>query len=343
MEELAACSGYSLSTVSRALDPVKCKLLKPETTERIRKLAHKYNYVSNPAARRLSRRKTETLTLIMNPRILQVTPTSAPDFDAHFGCTIWEIIRGIISEAKQNRYDLKIEPMLDANSIESIKPYLDQSHTDGIIFIPTLATEFIIKYVLEEKLPAVILNKQNTELQRQCSGITLDIKPGIADGLDYLIGRGHRKIGCLFFKGVTASEDKLVAFQEHLASKGLFDKDLIFQVQNDFELRKMVEDFNGKPPFSAIFCANDSGADRMVRELRYNGIKVPEDIAVFGYDNNLIYTGETGINISTVDWGRKDIGQKAVKMLISLIEKGNSCNQPVNTIIKSEFISKQTT
>lgn len=343
MEKLAAESGYSLATVSRALDPSKCKLLKPETTEKIRKIAEKYHYLSNPAARRLSRRKLETITLVLNPGLLRPTPLATPDFDAHYGITYWEIINGIIDEAKKLRYDIKLEPLISQDSEENIKQYVNSAHTDGVIMLYDNYMERLATYIDSHGVPLVILERSMSSRGRTMfRSVSVNPETGIDEGLDHLIAKGHKKIACVFFTGVSASREKLDFFKSHLEKINMFDPALTYEVQNDFELRALLNSFKGKFPFTAMFCANDSGADRAVRELRFSGYKVPEDVAVFGYDNNRVYTGKQGTNPSTVDWQRARAGAEAVKMLIKIIE--NKSFKPAKEVmINSKFIAGKTT
>jgi DNA-binding LacI/PurR family transcriptional regulator len=110
-------------------------------------------------------------------------------------------------------------------------------------------------------------------------------------------------------------------FKSYFSDKKAFDDNLIFNVDNIYDLRDLLKSFNGNFPFTALQCLNDTMADFTVRELRYMGIEVPEDIAVIGMDGNPTYQAKNGSHISTVKLPWQELAAVGARTLIGMIEQ----------------------
>lgn len=334
LKTVAEKCGVSGMSVSMALDPRKQNRLRPETRERILKTVKECGYVSNPAARRLKRQKTDAITVVMSPRVMK-GPNVAPDFDAHHESISWGIIRGLITEARKQHYDIKIESLLDSGLTEDVISHIKPHLTDGVIFNGYSELEPIIEYVKNTGMPYVIIDAKK-RIDCVDNSVTADRDTGVYQAFDYLINSGHSSIGFIKCQSNT-SQNLLAMFRHHFFDKGIFNEELIYTVNDFFDLRNLLEGFNGTFPFTALFCFNDTAANMTVRELRYRGIKVPEDIVVIGMDGNSIYSGKGRMNLSTIKMPWEELAKEGIRTLIDLIEN-NQNEMSYSKIIAAEFI-----
>lgn len=338
LKTIAEKCGVSVMTVSLALDPRKQNRLRPETCKRIWEVVKECGYVSNPAARRLKRQKTDAITVVMGPRVMK-GPACAPDFDAHHESSSWGMIRGLITEARKYHYDIKIESLLDYGLTEDVIHHIKPHLTDGIIFYGYSELEPIIEYVKKTGIPYLIISGEKN-VDDTSNFVTIDREAAVYQAFKHLLEAGHNSIGFIKCNSLS-SQNLLSMFCNYFSNKGILNEKLIYTVKDFFGLRNLLEGFNGEFPFSALFCFNDVAADMTVRELRHMGIKVPGDIAVIGMNGNPVYSGEGKVNLSTIKMPWEELAKEGIRTLIDLIEN-NQKEMSYSKVITAEFVPGMT-
>lgn len=338
MQEIADQCGVSKMTVSRALNSKESGKLNEKTLEKINKLAKKYGYVKNLAAKRLTSQKTDTIMLMMGVRPM-LGPETTPYLDTHHEVLIWDTVRGVVSTTRKYGYDVKLDVIFERGKGGELLKNLKPQFIDGIIFNSAWEYEKIISHVQSEGIPYVIMSEQwGTLLQNR---LCINDSPAFKSAVECLYGKGHRQIA---FAGSLNKQlhCKFITneLKKHFKDKCILNNDLFFNVEDDYEVRRLMNSLGKEPPFTALFCMNDSTADIAVRELRYMGLKVPEDIAVVGYDGNRTYR-MSGTDPATIDRPRTKLAEMATEILIEMIEN-KDCKVDFPVSINSTFYKGKT-
>lgn len=319
LKEIADECGVSTMTVSRALDARRNAAMRTETRERVLEAVKQHGYKSNLTARRLKRQKTETITLIMEPRTM-TGPKGAPDFDAHYESISWGIVKGVITEARRYNYDVKLEAMLgyDKDEEEEVIAHIKPQLTDGVY---TFYSRRIIDYLKEQGMP--FLAVCNSYASNERCALSIDRNPGYFEAVEQVFNKGHRRVAFIGCDRIVSSNYNQDLLRNLLSIKRIFDEKLVFPVNNVFDVRKLLEEFSVNLPFSALFCHNDTLADLVIRELRFLKIKVPEQVAVIGFDGNPAYRGEGRSNPASIIVPWQELATAGTRRLIEAIEKGD--------------------
>lgn len=316
MVELAKQSGFSLATVSRALDHSKSHLLAPATREKILQCADALGFQVNQAARNLRTNRTGSIALLI-PDHMIYGGNSGSDFSIHpvFANDINEAFR-VSGEAG---YDLKlylIPRHFQAADEESLLNKLTTRYCDGVLVIGYSGSHFLPE-LTASGIPLVVINRE-TPLQISSHQVILDRTPGIVQAVDYLISQGRRSFGWISTKLNFGTLEKFKIYRDALKSNNLFRQDAVFEITDYYELRRLVDD-GRLNSLDAVMCSNDTMANWLVRELRFLGRDVPENIAVVGYDGNPAYHGSAAPDLGTVMVPRAEMVRQGIKRLTEVM------------------------
>jgi len=289
IKDVAKLAGVSISTASYALNNLPN--VHPETRKRILEAAKTLNYYPNGIARNLKTRRTRTIGVF-------IYGFAGPIFS--------DVLEGIRQKLQENNFNIVV------SSGKSSANLLKERQIDGaIIFDNELSDEVLINYsnyghpiyVLDRKLDGKNIYSSVIDNEGLVYNFIRDmIKKGYQD-FGYLSGpkvafnNNHRYEGFL-----AALKDENIIHHEH------YDSD--FTIQGGYKVGETLAKAEKRPRF--IYCANDESAIGLMQALRQNNIKVPEDVAVAGFDN--IYLGDyvtprlTTIGIDHVLWGKEVAG-----------------------------------
>lgn len=270
IRDVAREAGVSVATVSRVLNasgPVR-----EETRRVILAVAERLRYMPNTAARSLSTRRTGMVGVLL------------PDLYGEF---FSEVIRGIDQTVQSNGYHVLISS--SHNAREEIEAALRamRGRVDGLILMaPDLDAESLVTN-LPERLPLVLLN---THLKDSTfDSINIDNFDGARRMTWHLLDAGHRRIA-LITGGARNydAQERLRGYRAALQSRGLaVDERLVlpgdFTESSGYATTKRLLAESSRP--DAVFAANDSMAVGALSALRDAGLRVPDDIAVVGFDD----------------------------------------------------------
>jgi len=246
-----------------------------------------------------------------------------------------EILKGIIEESIKENLEVKFisERYLERNFNKNI--FLILYHT----LIPTIE-----KKLISVKNPNILFLHTSSKFDNVHT-IRHDLYKGSYIVIEYLINKGYKKIG--FISGFLNNEWFLPRFEGYISAirgnKIKFDMKYIKETNGEKEVEdiKAFEELMDLPePPDAIFCANDRRAIHILEYCNKNNIKVPEEIAICGFDN--IPEAELTIPpLTTVNTKFKEIGEEGVKLAIRLYEERIEEIQDI--VIEPELIERQTT
>lgn len=140
---------------------------------------------------------------------------------------------------------------------------------------------------------------------------------------------GHKKIcfcGSLFF--LSSEQERYAGLAAAMRHAELPCDDRNLMVTPDYdELARRTR----AGELTALFCCSDRQAEKMVGEMMKRGIRIPEDLSIHGFDDN-VCSPDNPVPLSTIHQSFEQIGQRAAKLLLSTLEHGQQELQPVSVL-----------
>jgi len=314
IKDISRIAGFSTATVSNALNGTR--YVKKETKELIKKIANELNYYPNVSARGLKAKTTNTIGII-------IPDISNPFYsDVIKYCEVIAKENGYIIILACTYYDIKEE----ITTIEKFRKQL----VDGIIsFSGYDEANFYIKKVYEESKIPVVIASDNEEIYSKVPSIIADDKAAIEKGFSYLYDIGHRKIGFIsygskIFKHVKNRYKGYVESLRHYKLEYipefviLSDDLFLNEIEVSYNLiRKNFKDKSSLP--TAFLSGSDLIAIGIINALKDLKIKIPEEIAVIGFDDISI-SKYFNPRLTTLKQSTKTLGFKAMEILLDLIK-----------------------
>ncbi len=273
--DIARLAGVSKSTVSRALND--SPLIGAETKERIRAIAHEHRFQLNFPARRLSLKQSKTIAFVTYPYTADL---AVPDV------FMLEIMSGISSALHANDYDLLVV-QVDPSDTAWARRYLDTGRADGFILLSATCTRVHVETLVEEGAPFVIWGVSGAG--RGHSSVTGDGLAGGRVATEHLLRSGRCRIAFL------GGPPKEVEVQERYAGYEAALRDAGTAVDPALVAHGDYTDFSGEavmralleraPDLDGVFVNSDLMAIAAMDAIRDCGRRVPEDVAVVGYDD----------------------------------------------------------
>jgi LacI family transcriptional regulator, galactose operon repressor len=269
LDAVAQRAGVSTSTVSRVLNNLE--IVKTSTRSRVLKAAEELNYHPNLHARSLARGKSRILGIIVsnmeNPFFLDIYRTL--ESDAH--------ARGL--EVVVANTDYRSEQL-----VASVQLMIGL-RAAGLAVIVSEMDEHLIQTVANSRIPAAFYDVGTPE--KNITNIRVDYRKGIKKTVSYLNSLGHRRmafVGHHSTLGPISERRKTFLESVHRYSNA---EAKIFVGPDSLEggrqaARELLE--SGFRP-TAILCVNDFMAVGVMRELREEGLQIPRDVSVTGFDN----------------------------------------------------------
>jgi len=337
LKSIALESGYSLSTVSRALDPSRCHLVRLPTREKIQACAARHRFSINSSARRLKLNCTETITAVAFRHDLR-----RQLFSHEFvSLTVsQDDLEGVVSAARERHYDTKVEyisPDQDLSVLAS--ELLDKNRTDGVIFISYYGLAFQPR--LEElRLPHMYMSRYMDLARQDVPYVGLERRTGYEEALERMLAEGRERIGWLGIPVARGTPRNRKILAELLQERGLYREELFHDISDYYMLRQVLSMYSpGR--YDAIFCSNDVMADWVVRELRHLGVTVPDALRVIGYDNDPGFHTDDQRGISSIGLPRQAMCWCAVDLVIDMIEDYDAI-RPSREVFYSQFFLRET-
>lgn len=303
IHDVARESGVSISTVSRVIQGASNVL--PETRERVEEAIRKLDYHPNRLAQQFRTQQTKN--------ILVIVPSIGNTFYS-------EILAGIESVANKHDYALLLVDSHGKGDIEMrCCDMLAQKLVDGIITFSTGIQKDKLKQ-LARQYPIVIACRYFADTT--IPNVTIDNIKAIKDITGYLLNLGHKRVCYLAGPSdILLYQDRLGGFQEALRERGLkVDPDLILHchasIRGGYDAVSAL--LNARRDFTALVASGDTMAIGAIRALNDAGLKVPEDVAVAGFDDISMSTLFTP-TLTTVRQPKYQIGARAMEKLLDLI------------------------
>lgn len=323
IKDVAELAGVSYGTVSRVIN--NRPGVNPKTRAHVLKIIDEVGYQPNAIARSLVTKQSKTIALI-------VPDISQPFFGSIALSVDQETFkRGYNTVLCNTNYDLEME--------KRKLQFVQEKRVDGIIIKP--AQEDSTQYN-NFKIPTVLISHIDEEHSNY-----IDIE-NIQGG--YIAGKhiaecGYENIAFIGgYENATSTKLRLKGFQKGLKEQGVeLDSSFIrfgnYSIKNGYNsLQKMIDE---KKVPGAVFCGNDLIAFGVLQKAEEEGIKVPEELGVVGFDDGVM-AALPQIKLTTVAQPAEKMGRLATEMLISMIDKSKN-HQPQNITLEPELKIRATT
>lgn len=328
LNEIAERAGVSLATASRALNGKDG--VKPETRERVLAVAKEMEYSANMAARVLATSRTETICYAVHQR-------RAPlDVDPFYP----NIMHGVEAELSRHGYHLLLSTIGDEHkSIATFKP-IAENRVDGVILAgPDIPPRFILE-LKQQGIPLVLVDNMlsNTSFDT----INSDDIQGAYKATTHLIEHGHRDIVALLGpENWASSAHRGQGYTNALVAAGLtphlFHAEDTTSETGHVLLKKAL---NTIPNLTAIFAVNDAVALGALHALQQLQHRVPEDVALIGFDDTYFSALSTP-PLTTVKVYTHEMGKLAARRLLTILEEEEETYPTVQTQLATELVLRR--
>jgi LacI family transcriptional regulator len=315
--DIASRAGVSYQTVSRVIND------RPDvadtTRQRVLDIIKEMDYHPSRVARSLVSRETQTFGLLTNDfnDFFRTQVMTGADEEARkegYAYILWSVNNGLKDEMQQFRtlFERQIDGVFVASS--------NAEHADHIQFF------------LDNNIPVVALGYPSPE---SFANIQVDNTSGAYRATEYLIQRGHRVIGAIAEPYGDMRRD---GYRMALVDAGIaFDEALMepgdWSFDSGYAAMKPLLERN--PHMTAVFAQNDRMAIGAMHALHEAGLRIPDDIAVIGFDD-IPAAAHTWPPLTTMRQPMRETGRIATQLLLEMVRNPRSV--PKEVVLKTELV-----
>lgn len=324
--DVAKRANVAISTVSRVLN--ESPYVSQETKTKVKNAIAELDFRPQVNARKLARRE---------PQMIAV---AVPTFTTPF---FNEVLKGVKDEIKDLDLDFIIYNTGSENPEENFKSFLDRGIPDAILAFSIEIDDEIHRILKSFTSPVILVGSNHPHYNY----FYWDNYQGGYMAAEHFVKKGHKKIGMIRSHSKSQISDEReqgfrdalkkhnLTLDENYFVSGITTKHAGYSEEAGYEAVKILKDRESIP--DAIFCSNDAQAIGAIHALREIGKRVPEDVAVMGYDNIKI---SRFLGLTTIDQKMYDIGIRAIKRLAELIKEPEQ--PPKQVVIKPTLIERTT-
>lgn len=273
IRDIAREAGVSVATVSRYINHTG--IVSVETGKRLEKVMMEFQFVPHSGARQLATHKTRLIGLLLT--------NMHNDF-------FMPLLNGVETAVRENGYNLIVATHQSDPASDDDRPPIGPHNTDGMIVFANSLLDQQLKQLYKKNFPMVLVHRTPPD-GLPISYVTVENKASTIRLIDHLI-EVHGKRRILFLRGPAYQEDSYCRELGYKASLEIhnlgFDKQLILDggFEHDIAYQSMKQFLAyAHPEFDAVFAGNDAAAYGSIAALKEAGFRVPDDIAVVGFDD----------------------------------------------------------
>jgi len=320
LEKVGQLAGVSRSTVSRVINGHPS--VSGEVRERVWNVIRETGYQPHAAARSLVTRRTQIIGVIIPESVARLFVD--PFFPLLLG--------GITATCNTRGYHLMLSLFNGpANPEELYRRLVHSGHLDGVVVASARLDDPLVCRLLQDEVPFILVGRHVDDRVRY---VDADNVGGARMAVEHLIRLGHRCIGAITGPlGTPAGADRLIGYRRALeASRIAVQEDLV--VEGDYSKGSGATGMQQLLPAqpSAVFCASDSMAIGALETIREAGLRVPDDIALVGFDDVPVATAVEPA-LTTVRQPIEGLGTMAAELLLNLLENPPDGQAPGQRII----------
>jgi DNA-binding LacI/PurR family transcriptional regulator len=305
LEKVALRAGVSRATASRVING--SPKVAPEIREAVHRAVAELGYVPNPAARSLVTQRTDLFALIVPE------PASRVFSDDLF---FPGLIKGVSQELEAAEKQLVLILATSPTSHARIERYVLGRHVDGVMMASMHGIDPLPATLHRTGIPTVSSGRPLR--QAQLPFVDIDHTGGVEAAVRYLLHKGRTRIATIAGpQDMVAGVERLASYRSTLEGSGrrsLVAVGDFTRASGAEAMRLLLAD---DPDLDAVFVASDLMADGALRTLRQTGRRVPDDVAVIGFDDVEI-ARYTEPPLTTVRQPIGEIGRQLARQLLRL-------------------------
>lgn len=331
MHDVSRLAGVSIKTVSNVINDYP--YVREETRRRVLEAIATLGYTPNLSARSLRSGRTNVISLMI------------PDLrNAYFA----ELADSVMRAAAEKGLSVLIEQFGDQRERElDVLRHPRAQMVDGVLYSVLALDEGDVGLIEEIATPLVLLGERIFNGPKD--HVTMQNVEGSRAATAHVIAQGRRRIVALGAhpgEVVGSAALRLAGYREALGEGGLpYDDGLIVPV-GSWHRRNgadaMREFLDRQVPFDAIVAFNDAIALGALRVLQEVGLRVPDDVAVIGFDD-IDETQYSMPTLSTIDPGRDEIARTAVDLLLRRIDGAGAPFTPEEVLVPFRLRAREST
>jgi len=280
----------------------------PDTVAAVERAIGQLGYVPNRAARALVTRRTDSVALVVPE------PDSRVFSDPFFA----GILRGVSMTLAptSSQLVLLIEPA--EGDDQRLLRYLRGGHVDGAIIVSHHGRDNVLQELAQLPLP-IVFSARPLGVDVPVASVDVDNVAGARTAVEYLLSIGRRRIGTVAGPlDMTAGLDRLTGYQEVAAEAGFAEAVAFGDFTADGGEHAANKLFDEHPDLDGLFVASDLMATAALRVLSQRGRRVPDDVAVVGFDDSVVATTTTP-KLTTIRQPVEKLGARLAEILLAKI------------------------
>jgi LacI family transcriptional regulator len=310
IQDIARLAGVSKSSVSRVLNNYPA--ISQELRERVMRVIQEHNFVPNVTARGLAGGKTRLVGVLAPPLTWPAIP---------------EILRGVAEYIERTSYEMVLYSINFENPTHTdvVDRILSMRMVSGLLAIlPTDLTPHLLAR-FQQGLPMVMINDQEPPERFPCPWVGVDNRVGGYQATRHLLDLGYRRIAHVMGpRRYYCALERYAGYCQALREAGLEpDPDLL--LQGDFDTpggrrcaRELFARERSRWP-DAIFAANDQTAYGILEVAEQQGVQIPQDVALIGFDDNMI-SSHVRPPLTTIHQPFSQMGARAIELLLTMVD-----------------------
>jgi DNA-binding LacI/PurR family transcriptional regulator len=325
---VARHAGVSRTTVSFVLNGREAGIAEG-TRERVIRAAAELGYVPSAAAQTLASGQTRTLGMVVCHARHLLTDAFLP-----------QAVYGLTQVAQGRGYRVLVEPLEDVRAPHAYQLLVRAKQIDGLLVLNPRADDRQLPELIDEGFPVVTIGRPPGG-----HGASLDVDNVAAAhaATQHLLALGHRRIAHLGYGSprFTTVAERLSGYRAALEEAGAPVDDAVVAFANYSAdsgaeaMRSLLARGGRRLPFTALFCGNDTVAFGAMSALREAGLRVPEDVAVVGFDD-VPLAAHAAPPLSTIRSPLLAMAEAAAHLLVDLVERRELAE--VSTLLPTELV-----
>jgi DNA-binding LacI/PurR family transcriptional regulator len=327
LEGVALSAGVSRATVSRVVNG--SPKVSPEVRREVEAAIERLGYVPNRAARSLVTRRSGSFGLVITE------PTGRLFSDPFFP----RVLRGISAELTARDLQLILLMPNSADDVRRTGDYLSAGHVDGVVLVSLHGEDPLPARLSTAGVPLVLVGRPPRGIS--ASYVDVDNRQGARSAVEHLITGGRRAVATITGPlDMPAGIDRLAGYRDAIA-EAFQVADASLEGIGDFTqesgAKAMTRLLAKRPDLDAVFAASDLMASGALSVLAAAGKRVPQDVAIVGYDDSPVATS-TQPHLSSVRQPIEEMGREVARLLIEAVEGTDRVQRRV--ILATELVKR---
>jgi DNA-binding LacI/PurR family transcriptional regulator len=327
LADVARLAGVSSATASRVL--TGSARVAPQTRDKVHEAVTRLGYVRNRAARSAQPRRADSIALVVCEEQMKVFA------DPFFSRILWAVSKALASADLQ----LVLPTLRSSQDYHTVSRYLRSGHLDGAVFVSI--HHKAVDYA-GLGIPLVLCGRP-VGAGDDLSYVDADNVGGARKAVSYLLSQGRKHIATIAGpRDMSPGVDRLLGYREAMMAADIADPGMIAygdftRSSGEHALARLIDH---RPGLDAVFVASDLMAVGALRALRRLGRRVPDDVAVIGFDDSVL-AQLTDPRLSTV---RQPVDAMAARIIQELLARiADPGREPAQVILDTQLVLRDST